>query len=280
MVGCAPSEGADALTSPSPTSTSDARTRIEQIDGALSASLAEDLIQTLNAGPAKGAPYLPTWRVIEQANRVFGYSGWSFALVGTPSAVQKFQSDGKAERTLYTAVVRVEAHGRNATDIGTCMTTSDAPESHEMAIKGAVSDGMRRAFRSFGPQFGNQLYDKEDRTPADREAKRKEAEAAGSDAEIELTDQLRKLAADDNLPRHPTFSNSAGFLTWAAAMHLQAERAVPSERDVLAMISLYEEADEITIESLKEIGQARLQALTLSHLGIEEPPEADDELPF
>ena len=44
------------------------------------------------------------------------------------------------------------------TDIGFHVVTEDTPEGHETAAKGAVTDGLKRALRSFGDRFGNGLY--------------------------------------------------------------------------------------------------------------------------
>ena len=45
------------------------------------------------------------------------------------------------------------------------MTTHDTPDAHDMAIKGAVTDALKRALRTFGPQFGNGLYEHDDIAP-------------------------------------------------------------------------------------------------------------------
>ena len=44
------------------------------------------------------------------------------------------------------------------TDIGVHPVAEDTLDGHDTAIKGAVTDGMKRAFRSFGVQFGNGFY--------------------------------------------------------------------------------------------------------------------------
>ena len=44
------------------------------------------------------------------------------------------------------------------TDTGVHPVTEDTLDGHDTAIKGAVTDGMKRAFRSFGVQFGNGFY--------------------------------------------------------------------------------------------------------------------------
>ena len=44
------------------------------------------------------------------------------------------------------------------TDTGVHPVAEDTLDGHDTAIKGAVTDGMKRAFRSFGVQFGNGFY--------------------------------------------------------------------------------------------------------------------------
>ena len=59
----------------------------------------------------------------------------------------------------YSAPVRVTVNGAPPrTDIGFHVVAEDTPEGHETAAKGAVTDGLKRALRSFGDRFGNGLY--------------------------------------------------------------------------------------------------------------------------
>ena len=59
----------------------------------------------------------------------------------------------------YSAPVRVTVAGAlPRTDAGVHPVTEDTLDGHDTAIKGAVTDGMKRAFRSFGVQFGNGFY--------------------------------------------------------------------------------------------------------------------------
>ena len=44
------------------------------------------------------------------------------------------------------------------TDLGTHPVAEDTVDGHDTAMKGAVTDGMKRAFRGFGVQFGNGFY--------------------------------------------------------------------------------------------------------------------------
>ena len=59
----------------------------------------------------------------------------------------------------YAATVRVTALGAPPRmDVGFHAVVEDNADGHETAIKGAVTDGLKRALRSFGARFGNSLY--------------------------------------------------------------------------------------------------------------------------
>ena len=99
--------------------------------------------------------YLEAWDVIDTANRIFGFDGWSYEVRDLQGSIYG-----------WTARVRVEWMGVHREDVGFCAFAvregNEPRQSHvETAIKGAVSDGLKRALRSFGNQFGNSLYDKE-----------------------------------------------------------------------------------------------------------------------
>ena len=59
----------------------------------------------------------------------------------------------------YSAPVRVTVPGAPPrADVGFHTVAEESGEGHETACKGAVTDGLKRALRSFGEAFGNGLY--------------------------------------------------------------------------------------------------------------------------
>ena len=107
--------------------------------------------------------YIEGHTVIDQANRIFGYGGWGYELVGDVSLRRMEKVDVRTGEVkvsyAYSAPVRVSVNGApSRTDIGFHIVTEDTPEGHETACKGAVTDGLKRALRSFGDRFGNGLY--------------------------------------------------------------------------------------------------------------------------
>jgi DNA repair and recombination protein RAD52 len=104
---------------------------------------------------AHGASYIEGHTVIRQANEIFGFDGWSYEV----KDVTRVAHDG--DRPIWTAQVRVTAMGVQRSDIGVNVAANNSPDSQDTAMKGAVTDALKRALRTFGDQFGNGLYDKD-----------------------------------------------------------------------------------------------------------------------
>ena len=107
--------------------------------------------------------YIEGHTVIDQANRIFGYGGWGYELAGEVTLRRMEKVDVRTGEVrvsfAYSAPVRVSVVGAPLrTDIGFHVVTDDNAEGHETAAKGAVTDGLKRALRSFGDRFGNGLY--------------------------------------------------------------------------------------------------------------------------
>ena len=107
--------------------------------------------------------YLEGHVVIEQANRIFGYGGWGYELVGDVTLRQVETVDTQTGEvkvaSAYSAPVRVTVAGAlPRTDVGVHPVAEGTLDGHDTAMKGAVTDGLKRAFRSFGVQFGNGFY--------------------------------------------------------------------------------------------------------------------------
>ena len=107
--------------------------------------------------------YLEGHAVIDQANRIFGFGGWGYELVGDVTlrrieTVDPQTGEVKVDQG-YSAPVRVTVAGAlPRTDLGVHPVAEDNFDGHDTAMKGAVTDGLKRAFRSFGVQFGNGFY--------------------------------------------------------------------------------------------------------------------------
>lgn len=114
------------------------------------------------SGPLNGIKYLEGEDVIRTANRIFGYGEWGFELLSQPWVIEKSEQGNNA--TPYEVWA---AHGRlyvfgggSFADVGTCVRQGKGSGGLEMAIKGAVTDCVKRCLRNYGDQFGLILYDK------------------------------------------------------------------------------------------------------------------------
>lgn len=125
----------------------------EAILGKLQAPLDPKLVKK-DKNVAHGAAYIEGHTAIRQANDIFGFDGWTYEV----SDVTRLGDDS---RPIWSAKVRVSALGVQRSDIGTNVASGASPEAQETAIKGAVTDALKRALRTFGSQFGNDLYDKD-----------------------------------------------------------------------------------------------------------------------
>ena len=110
--------------------------------------------------------YIEGFDVIDTANRVFGFGNWSYSISKLDQVSQE-QNQNQNNVVCYKAVVQIQIHNTNHTldvnrqdvGFGTGVAKSLA-DAHEGAAKEAVTDAIKRCFRSFGNQFGNSLYDK------------------------------------------------------------------------------------------------------------------------
>ena len=110
--------------------------------------------------------YVEGWRMIEQANYMFGFDGWSRETI-IINMLGQYQCEIGATKkqgwnVSYMAKVRIEAGGvvREGTGVGHGIDVN-AGQAHESAIKEAETDAMKRALTTFGHRFGLALYDKE-----------------------------------------------------------------------------------------------------------------------
>ena len=162
----------------------------------LAPSVTEKLAQPLDASLVshrkgrgnRNFPYLEGRAAIDQANRVFGFGGWGYELVGDVILHELdniHPGTGEVKRIrAYAATVRVNVPGSlSRTDVGFHTVAEETGEGHESAFKGAVTDALKRALRSYGDQFGNGLHGEE---------------SAGSDAGSgeSLAPALRKTLLD------------------------------------------------------------------------------------
>ena len=129
----------------------------------LTEPLDEGLVSQRKGRRGRSFAYLEGRVAIEQANRILGFGGWGYELVGDVvlregESVDPQTGEAKPWRA-YAATVRVTVPGSQPrVDVGFQAVADDTVEGHETAFKGSVTDALKRALRSYGGQFGNSLY--------------------------------------------------------------------------------------------------------------------------
>ncbi|MBN8292858.1 RAD52 family DNA repair protein [Rhodobacter sp. NTK016B] len=109
--------------------------------------------------------YIEGWHAMAEANRIFGFGGWSYTVEECTCVHQGSREIGQAKKpgfgVTYTAKVRAVVDGVVREDFGAGHGYDvDCGLAHESAVKEAVTDALKRALRSFGNPFGLALYDK------------------------------------------------------------------------------------------------------------------------
>jgi recombination DNA repair RAD52 pathway protein len=105
--------------------------------------------------------YLEGWYVLSEANRIFGFDGWSRETLETRCVLAR--ENRGSFLAVYIARVRitVSAHGavifREGHGSGEGRGTSPG-ETHDIAVKAAETDATKRALATFGKPFGLELY--------------------------------------------------------------------------------------------------------------------------
>jgi DNA recombination protein Rad52 len=112
--------------------------------------------------------YIEGWVAIAEANRIFGFDGWSSTVLESRCVAERerdLSSGGKGWSVSYIGRVRItiEADGQTIVREGIGAghgIDRDLGLAHESAIKEMETDSRKRALMTFGNPFGLALYDK------------------------------------------------------------------------------------------------------------------------
>mmetsp|Transcript_2121 Transcript_2121/g.6650 ORF Transcript_2121/g.6650 Transcript_2121/m.6650 type:complete len:409 (-) Transcript_2121:944-2170(-) len=134
-----------------------------RIQHSLQKSLESHEISQREGGSAGRVPYIEGWRVIEKAQKIFGFDGWSSRILEMKKEYEERVQSNQRWQTAYTATVRVELRdGTFHEDVGVGTGIDrDRGKAIENARKEAVTDAVKRALRYFGPALGLSVYDKQ-----------------------------------------------------------------------------------------------------------------------
>ncbi|XP_060565591.1 DNA repair protein RAD52 homolog [Ruditapes philippinarum] len=134
----------------------------ESIQAALRQRLGQEFIsQRAGAGGQKLA-YIEGWRLVNLANEMFGFNGWSHSVTNqTIDFVDHFNGKYYVGVSAFVKVVLKDGIHHEDIGYGVSEGMKSKALSLEKARKEAVTDGLKRALKSFGNAMGNCLGDKD-----------------------------------------------------------------------------------------------------------------------
>jgi DNA repair and recombination protein RAD52 len=138
--------------------------------------ISEDQVKMLTAGlnptavsKRQGLSYVEGHWVIDRANEIFGFGGWQTSLVDLQvrDTCETPKGDRTQNKVFMTATLKLTVMTslgtvvREDVGFGCGISYNSQGDCYELASKEAVTDAMKRCFRTFGNQFGNSLYQKD-----------------------------------------------------------------------------------------------------------------------
>jgi recombination DNA repair RAD52 pathway protein len=127
----------------------------------------EQLLKPLNAArvaqrgqAGRQLSYLEAWDVKAHLIRIFGFGGWSADVLESALAFEEKNEKGQWN-VGYKVMLRLLVPALDCTYTEAAVGSATLPqrgEAHDMAIKTAESDALKRAAINLGTQFGLSLY--------------------------------------------------------------------------------------------------------------------------
>ncbi|EPT00620.1 hypothetical protein FOMPIDRAFT_1122209 [Fomitopsis schrenkii] len=116
-------------------------------------------------GPGGGPKltYAEGWKIINLANEVFGFNGWSSQVISMHTDFIDCNEQSQRFSVGITAIVRVTLRdGVYHEDVGYGLLENSKSKGAALdkCKKEAVTDAVKRTLRNFGNLLGNCLYDK------------------------------------------------------------------------------------------------------------------------
>ena len=145
----------------------------DQINADLDADLDPKYVKTRKLA-GRDCSYIESWRAIAEANRIFGFDGWTSETIELKCVSERERTIGKDQYqkpgfgVSYIARVRITVGEIVREGVGAGHgIDADMGQAHESAIKEAESDARKRSLMTFGWPFGLALYDKQQEHVAD-----------------------------------------------------------------------------------------------------------------
>ena len=193
--------------------------------------------RTRKLNDGRELPYIEGWYAIAQANRIFGFDGWSRETV----EVKCLQTRGISREfhALYLAKVRLTVRAGEGLTIREGYTRdatgNSMGEVHEKALKTAETDATKRALATFGRPFGLALH-----VPAERQHvssvsetdRRRTRQRKGPDGRYRLVNTARMSLLPKEIQIGQAVPSQDGDEV-AKPAHAEAPAALPSPGQVV-----------------------------------------------
>lgn len=119
-------------------------------------------------GNVRGMAHMEAWDIRRQLIRTFGFGGWSLETIGLDLVAERESKQGEKSRwtVVYRAQVRLIIRGADGQEIaryedgaaGDSINQPSLGDAHDMAMKTALSQAMKRCAVNLGDGFGLSLY--------------------------------------------------------------------------------------------------------------------------
>ena len=197
----------------------------------LNQKINKDNVSYRPGGGGQKLAYVESWHVIQEANRIFGFDGWS------SETIETFLVSEDQKCISYIARVRITVGDivREGTGAGHGRMGSIG-DKYESAVKEAESDARKRALMSFGDQFGLSLYDK-DKAWLEEETKTKDV----SDKPIDLTEGEKFIKECEAFIKRPGSKDKLGLLKKNISKRFESKAITENQRDGLLTLILEKE---------------------------------------
>ena len=145
--------------------------------------------------------YLEAWDVKAHLNRIFGFCNWSAEVIGADLAFEDHNEKGQWN-VGYKVVLRLTVSNAVYTEAAVgAATLPQRGEAHDMAVKTAESDALKRAAINLGTQFGLSLYN---------DGSLKDVVGQTLDREIFSAEKVEEPVKEDEQP----ISDTEGAADW------------------------------------------------------------------
>lgn len=177
--------------------------KYQEIISKLDANLDASQVAYREAGNGIQLAYLPGWYVIDQLNQIIGIGKWSY-VTEELTKVFEGQTPKGAFTTSYIARIRliVSVDPQSFTSYysdygyGDGQDRNSAGKAHELAVKEAITDGLKRCAKNLGRSMGLALYDKSQQYVSEPEPAPRKAKPAKVEAVAETTTTVSVQSGD------------------------------------------------------------------------------------